>query len=75
MLLISRRAGVWRPSCELSGSEWIPRIVDKKAITRGASIKFITPKFLLGSQPIVKREAKLAPALLKKLVSTFSDDR
>jgi hypothetical protein len=64
-------------SCQAQNSRhlWIPRIVDKKAITRGASIKFITPKFLLGSQPIVKLEAKLAPALLKKLVSTFSDGR
>jgi hypothetical protein len=64
-------------SCQAQDSchIWIPRTVNKKVKTEVVSIKFITPEFLLGSQPIFELEAMLAPALLKKLVSTFSDGR
>jgi hypothetical protein len=64
-------------SCQAQDSchVWIPRTVNKKARTGAASIKFITPKFRLSSQPIVKLESMLAFALLEKLVSTFSDGR
>ena len=64
-------------SCQAQDScyLWIPRAVNKEVKTGVVSIKFITPEFLLSSQPIVELEAMLAPTLLKKLVSAFSDGR
>jgi hypothetical protein len=58
-------------SCQAQdrGHLGIPRTVNKDVETPGVSIKFITPEFLLSSQPIVELEAVLTPTLLKNLAS------